>query len=103
MKDEAFVIGFTIGNDPQTNWLHLLIFKLFSRWLYPLDCRFNETHLKVFDLGVDYGKKIRIKNLNRVDFREIEHQKVKELRQDFGIQLKELKKIRKIEADLLKS
>lgn len=85
LKDEAFVIGFTMGNDLKTNWFHLLIFKFFSRFIYPKGYRFNVAHLKEFDLGVSYGRKISNKNINQIDFQKYENITVDELRSILGI------------------
>ena len=90
LMDEAFVIGFTMGNDPKTNWLHLLIFKVFSRFIYPQDYRFDLKHLKAFDLGVGYGKKVTTKNINKIDFQKYQNKTVDELRSLLSIKLKEL-------------
>lgn len=85
LADEAFVIGFTMGNAEGTNWLHLEIFKLCSRLLYPQPYRFNRTHFEQLHLGVFYGRRVRVKNLNRFDFRAHDHQSLGELRQFLGI------------------
>lgn len=84
LTDEAFVIGFTMGNALKTNWFHLLIFKFFSRFIYPRDYRFNREHLKAFDLGVFWGKKIIKKNINQIDFQQYENKTVDELRYTLG-------------------
>ena len=51
LQDEAFLIGFCMGNDPKTNFLHIWIFKFFSRYLYPQSYRFNCQDLWFFELG----------------------------------------------------
>ena len=61
-QDEAFVIGFTMGNDLNNNKLHLLIYKLSARFFYPYTYHFSTLNIKSFDLGFMYIKKI---NLNR--------------------------------------
>lgn len=96
LAEEAFVIGFTMGNDPATNWLHLLIFKLFSRLFYPANYRFNANHLKLFDLGFNCGKKIAFKNLNRIDFKQLENKTIAELRAFCGIELEMLQPTNKL-------
>lgn len=101
LKDEAFVIGFTMGNDRQTNPFHLWIFKIFSRFFYPLDYRFSDRDLKVFELGILYGKKIKTKNINQIDFKQLENKTVNEIRDSFGIELKELKQIKQFEKWLI--
>lgn len=85
LADEAFVIGFTMGNDEYTNWLHLGIFKVCSWLFYPKPYRFKWAHFEQLHLGVFYGRKARLKNLNRFDFRAHNHQTLGELRRFLGI------------------
>ncbi|NJO94624.1 MAG: hypothetical protein HC820_10395 [Hydrococcus sp. RM1_1_31] len=44
---EGFVIGFTMGNDPATNWFYLQIFKLASRFFYPKNINFPQKILNI--------------------------------------------------------
>ncbi|MDZ4872114.1 MAG: hypothetical protein CLLPBCKN_001502 [Chroococcidiopsis cubana SAG 39.79] len=44
-SDEAYVIGFTMGNDMETQQWHLWLYKFVSRFLYPPNFRFNRTDL----------------------------------------------------------
>lgn len=34
-QEEAFIIGFTMGNDDRTKQWHVKLFKFFSRFIYP--------------------------------------------------------------------
>lgn len=85
LEDEAFVIGFTMGNDVQTNWLHVAIFKLCSFLFYTKSYRFRWAHFKSFDLGAAYGRSIKDKNLNRFDFSSYQDQPLAVLRRFLGI------------------
>lgn len=78
--DEAFVVGFTMGNDMKTKWFHLLVFKFFASWLYPYPYRFSAEDLKVFDSGVTYGRSVSVKQLNDFDFKRVQDQTVTQLR-----------------------
>jgi len=89
--DEAFVVGFTMGNDLKTNRFHLAVFKFLSNLLYPEHYKFNRQQFKLFDLAFSYGRKLKVKNLNRVDFKAYESRTVGELRKLLGIDLKEVK------------
>jgi hypothetical protein len=80
VEDEAFVIGFTMGNDTRLNFVHTWIFKLASHFLYPKDYRFTKEHLKIFDQGVSIGEKLPIKNLCRFDYSYIDGVNVEQLR-----------------------
>lgn len=70
--DEAFVIGFTMGNDTRLRRFHLWIFKLASRFLYPKDYRFTQQHWPQFEAGVQTGKQLPTKNLCQFDFSSVE-------------------------------
>ena len=89
--DEAFVVGFTMGSDLKTNRFHVAAFKLLSNLLYPQPYKFEGEHFKLFDLGFDYARKLKVKNLNQVDFKVYENRTVGELRKLFGIELEEVK------------
>lgn len=85
LADEAFVVGFAMGNDSETKWYHVLIFKLFSAYLYPIDYRFNRNHFIVFQQGFDYGRKVKVKDINKIDFQASEQVKtIKKIREEWG-------------------
>jgi hypothetical protein len=91
---EALVIGFCMGGDPDTQLIHVLIFKFFARYIYPKVYRFTKENLTVFDLGFDYGRKIYPKNqipLNQI--KSSQFSSVEETRSYFGINLSESKTI----------
>ncbi|WP_254217333.1 hypothetical protein [Synechococcus sp. CCY 9618] len=85
LDDEAFVVGFTMGNDRRTNGLHLAIFKACSLLFYPRPYRFDPSHLPSFDAGVVLGRQARVRNLNQLDFRSWDHQPLQALREWIGI------------------
>ena len=96
LPEEALVIGFTMGSNVKTNRFHLTIFKFFSRFLYPEKYRFNEDHLKLFELGFCYGRKPYITdNINEVDFSMHKHTEITELREFFGVKTDELTFLKK--------
>ena len=93
-EDEAFVIGFTMGNDLKTNRLHLFIYKIFAKFIYPDLYKFSTLDLIKFDLGFVYGRKIKVKQINNIDF-EIYHDKsINYLRNLFGIYIDEIQDFR---------
>ena len=100
-QDEAFVLGFTLGNDPKTNWFHLLIYKIFSYFLYPSVYKFNQDHLKVFDLGFTYGRRLSIKEIYKIEFAEYQDHTLSSLRSLLGIKFDDIKKLRQIESTLV--
>ena len=89
--DEAFVVGFTMGSDLRTNRFHLAVFKILSSLFYPQEYKFNQLHFKLFALAFDYGRSLKIKNLNQFNFKAYENKTVSELRKYLGIDLSEVK------------
>ena len=55
MSGEAYIIGFTMGSTKKITRLDLWIFRLFSKYLYPRDFRFNDIQLAIFKQGVVEG------------------------------------------------
>jgi hypothetical protein len=85
--EEAYVIGFTMGNDARTNWMHLLVLKIAAYFLYPYKYRLTYSELKIFDRGVRLGRKTRVRNLNQLDWSEWNHKRLKDLRMELGLDL----------------
>jgi hypothetical protein len=71
-EDEAFIIGFTMGNDVRLNYFHVQIFQWASRFLYPKEYQFTQAHLKSFEAGMMLGKRLPTKNLCRFDYSFVE-------------------------------
>ncbi|OZH51230.1 hypothetical protein AFK68_32395 [Hydrocoleum sp. CS-953] len=88
--DEAFVIGFTMGNDLKTNRLHILIFKVFTQFFYPVKYRFTSYQLQIFDQGLILGQQLKTKNIHQFDFNLVLDKSIGEMRSYFGINLKQL-------------
>ncbi|MDV2997439.1 MAG: hypothetical protein N4J56_007144 [Chroococcidiopsis sp. SAG 2025] len=86
--DEAYVIGFTMGNDLSTKRWHIWLFKLVSLLIYPPKFRFSSTDLAAFDLGVARGRRLPIKNLNQLDFTPYQNWQLSRLRD--GLKLAEV-------------
>lgn len=85
LSEEAFIIGFTMGNDDQTRPWHVKLFKFISRFIYPAKYRFNRKDLNYFDLGFEYGKKLQYRNLNQIEFSCFYSKTVKDIRELLGI------------------
>ena len=67
-KGEAYVLGFTMGNDPKTRWYHLILFKLIAFSLYPHPYRMSRQDFAQFDAGVAHGRQVATRALNEFDF-----------------------------------
>jgi len=84
-EDEAFVLGFTMGNDPCTIWWDYAVFKAAARLVYPPPYRFTPDHLRIFDQGAALGRSLGVKSLNRFDFQRLDHLSVRALRWLVGL------------------
>lgn len=88
--DEAFVVGYTMGNCNHIKNIHINTYKVLSKWLYPNDYKFDSVHLKVFDLGFMYGQKVHFKDIHLVEFSHHASQTVQEVRVSLGIDFSEV-------------
>ena len=84
--DEAFILGFTMGNDNRTKLWHVKLFKYLSQYIYPKKYKFNSHDLDIFDLGFEYGKKLKFRNINQIEFDRYYDHTIQELRELFGIE-----------------
>ena len=86
--DEAFVIGFTMGNDDRTKSWESKLFKFISRWLYPKGERFTKKQLKIFDSGFKYGQsKLNLyKRIGEFDWDKMDkNTPLDEVKKSFGV------------------
>jgi hypothetical protein len=79
-NDEAYVVGFTLGNDPNTKPWHCYCFKLIAWLLYPPPYRFNREAFWHFDRGVEDGKRVPVQSLNRSPVQDWQTIPVQQLR-----------------------
>ena len=86
--DEAFVIGFTMGNDDRTKSWESKLFKFISRWLYPKGERFTKKQIKIFDSGFKYGQsKLNLyKRIGEFDWDKMDkNTPLDEVKKSFGV------------------
>ena len=84
-RDEAMVIGFTMGNSETTSSRVRWLFEFCARYLYPVSYRFNEYDLLEFERGFAYGYTRSRRNIHLAKFdvkRDIE-----KIRKEWGIEL----------------
>ena len=87
-NDEAFVIGFTMGNDDRTKSWESKLFKFISRWLYSKSERFTKKQLKIFDSGFKYGRsKLNLyQRIGEIDWsKKDKNTSLNEFRKSFGV------------------
>jgi hypothetical protein len=85
-KDEAFVIGFTMGSTDRVSQTEEQLFGFFSRYLYPRRYRFSESDFRVFRDAVRLGFISDCQRLDRADFEAILDLSPSEARKALGIE-----------------
>ena len=89
VKDEAMVIGFTMGNSESSSGLTKRLFLLCARWLYTSGYRFNAEETKEYNRGYSYGTTRRKRNIHLQKFDTNED--VLDIRRRFGINSLDIK------------
>ncbi|MBD1909996.1 MULTISPECIES: hypothetical protein [unclassified Leptolyngbya] len=92
--NEAFVLGFAMGNDEKARHYHLLLFKFASEFIYSPKHRFNQRQLKFFERGFLYGKSLPTKNLHCTEFERFYSNRIGEIRAYLDIWLEEVEDYR---------
>ena len=84
-RDEAMVIGFTMGNSETTSsWVRWL-FEFIARHLYPAAYKFNDDELIEFERGYAYGYTRPCRNIHLEQFDT--SKSVEVFRKKYGIEL----------------
>jgi hypothetical protein len=89
-KDEAFVIGFTMGSTQKMGWLRERVFLFFARWFYPEGYRFYKEEREVFRWGLIAGQKCKY-DLTKVDFSTLRNKSISSIRNFLGVDTKFVK------------
>jgi hypothetical protein len=95
-EDEAVVLGLTLGSEPKFNRFHMLIFKFFSRFIYPGVFKFNKHDLKILDQAYLYARNQKLPNFSLIEFRQKIYQNASLdiLRKLLKIKLEEVKNLK---------
>lgn len=80
LKDEAFVIGFTMGSTNQMTTLRSSLFLRCAQYLYPEGYKFRSAEAKIFRNGVRLAQIMNCENLSKFDFTKHVHVSIAELR-----------------------
>jgi hypothetical protein len=67
-NDEAYIIGFTMGNSNNIKQWHYWVFVFASLYLYPPPYRFDRNNITQFWEGVYKGSENKVKNLAKFNF-----------------------------------
>ena len=85
-KDEAFVIGFTMGSTDLVTATEEKLFGMISKYLYPKVYKFNDDDLRVFRDAVRLGFVSDCRSLAGVDYRALLDKPLGEIRPALGIE-----------------
>jgi hypothetical protein len=83
--DEAFIVGFSMGNDLATNWIHVLILKITAFIFYPKKYRFSSEDMQEFNRGFLLGKSLQAKNLNQGMPPDWDDKSLQEIRKELNL------------------
>ena len=89
-KDEAFVIGYTMGSTKKLGWFKEKLFLFIARWLYPEGYKFLKEERQVFQWGVIAGQQCKL-DLTKVDFESMKNRSISAIRKALGVETKLVK------------
>jgi len=90
-QDEAFVIGFTMGSTKAVSWLERAWFRFVVSQLYPEPYRISQRMLAAYDLGLDAGRELDVKDLHRVLRDDMLDRPLGAVRRELGIHSRRLR------------
>ena len=102
-QDEAFVIGYTMGNASNLKHWQIGLYKYYAMYIFPKIYRFGERELIAFDLGVTFGRTRRTKDIHKEDLVALKNKKMSALRAQYDINLDLLRHMRYIEGSIFKT
>jgi hypothetical protein len=83
--NEAYVVGFTMGNCSKLHPLHLSIFRFVAQYLYPHPYKIGKDELEFFEAGVSQGRSAPIKDICQLDFHGFKHMTLQQVRVILGL------------------
>jgi hypothetical protein len=89
-KDEAFVIGYTMGSGKRMSRWRRNLFLWVCKYLYPEGYKFGEEERYIFYSGVMAGSRCKT-DLSKVNFEELLDYKIQGIREKLGIDRELLK------------
>ena len=89
-KDEAFVIGYTMGSSKKMSRWRRNLFMFCAKYLYPSEYRFGEEERFVFNVGVMLGSLCET-DLSKVKFNRISEDNISLIRKKLKVNTKLLR------------
>ena len=99
LKDEAFVIGYTMGSEKRMSNFKKILFLFACRYLYPEGYRFYKEERSVFNKALEMGRECPT-NLTEVDFKNYLERPLSETRAELGIDTEAINKYYQEEKEL---
>jgi hypothetical protein len=90
-QDEAFVIGFTMGSTKAVSWAERAWFRFVVSRLYPEPYRISQRMLAAYDLGLEAGRELDVKDLHRVLRDDMLDRPLGAVRRELGIDSRRLR------------
>ena len=84
IKDEAFVIGFTMGSTRKMKRWRRNLYMFCAKYLFPEGYKFKEEERFVFNMAVEVGARCKT-DLSTVDFAQYGSRTLADLRDEIGI------------------
>lgn len=97
LKDEAFVIGFTMGSTKRLNTLRERLFLLITRYLYPDGYKFYEDEQRIFKIAANCAKSMNCSDISTVDFSRYIDYTLSDIREEMNIDTERLCQIYRVE------
>src|ERR1041384_5632528 len=85
-KDEAFVIGFTMGSTDQVTTMEENLYSLFSKHLYPKVYQFQNEEIRIFKDATKLGFISSVRPLDKIDYTKYLDWKLGDIRRDIGLE-----------------
>jgi len=98
IKDEAFVIGFTMGSSNRVSTAEEKLFSILTKYFYPKAYRFTDEDIHIFKDAVRLGFISDCTPLAEVDYSKYLDWPLEKIREDIGIEVDLLKAYYGIEA-----
>lgn len=85
-KDEAFVIGYTMGSSKKINSFNAWVFTFIAKYFYPPNYRFDDECIQVFKHAWKLAYISECKPLADFDYDKMMDMKLKDIRKEIGVE-----------------
>lgn len=90
-KDEAFVIGFTMGSTKRLTNFKQWLFLFITKYLYPDGYKFQKEEANIFRMASLLAKKMNCEDLSKIEFENHLEDNLKKVRKKLKIKEKQLR------------